>query len=213
MAVRRRRRGSLLISYAAADEHLFYVWLGLVAASAGVFLHAGIKFPWFVFFQKDSGLRPPDPPGNMRVAMYILSALCILLGVFPDAIYSILPYEVDYEPYTVSHVLFQLQLLLFAGFAFFVMLPLLKRTQTISLDFDWIARKLLRKTFLFAEKTINQAQCQIKESLSLLVKRRFAKKIFDAKKIVKITMSMPTNIMVLSLQIIFFAFLLIIVIS
>ena len=37
--------------------------------------------------------------------------------------------------------------------------------------------------------------------------------IFDAKKIVKITMGMPTNIMVLSLQIIFFAFLLIIVIS
>ena len=202
-----------MVSYAAADEHLFYVWLGLVAASAGVFLHAGIKFPWFVFFQKDSGLRPPDPPGNMRVAMYILSALCILLGVFPDVIYSILPYEVDYEPYTVSHILFQLQLLLFAGFAFFVMLPLLKRTQTISLDFDWIARKLLRKAFLIVEKIVDQAQCQIKEFLNSLVKRRFAQKIFDAKKIVKITMSMPTNIMVLSLQIIFFAFLLIIVIS
>ena len=145
--------------------------------------------------------------------MYILSALCILLGVFPDVIYSILPYEVDYEPYTVSHVLFQLQLLLFAGFAFFVMLPLLKRTQTISLDFDWIARKLLRKAFFIVEKILDQAQCKIKEFLNSLVKRRFAKEIFDAKKIVKITMSMPTNIMVLSLQIIFFAFLLIIVIS
>ena len=202
-----------MISYAAADEHLFYVWLGLVAASAGVFLHAGIKFPWFVFFQKDSGLRPPDPPGNMRLAMYILSALCILLGVFPGAIYSILPYEVDYEPYTVSHVLFQLQLLLFAGFAFFIMLPLLKRTQTISLDFDWIVRKPLRKAFLIVERAVDQAQRQIKESVTVLLKRRFAKKIFDAKKIVKITMGMPTNIMVLSLQIIFFTFLLIIVIS
>ncbi len=50
----------------AADEHLFVVWLLLGVASAGVFLHAGIKFPWFVFFQKDSGLRPPDPPLNMR---------------------------------------------------------------------------------------------------------------------------------------------------
>ncbi len=90
---------------------------------------------------------------------------------------------------------------------------LLKRTQTISLDFDWIARKLLRKAFLVLEKTVDQAQCQIKESVTSLVKRRFAKKIFDAKKIVKITMSMPTNIMVLSLQIILFAFLLVIVIS
>ena len=93
------------------------------------------------------------------------------------------------------------------------MLPLLKRTQTISLDFDWIARKLLRKAFLIVERTVDKAQCQIKESVTVLLKRRFAKKIFDAKKIVKITMGMPTNIMVLSLQIIFFTFLLIIVIS
>ena len=202
-----------MVSYAAADEHLFYVWLGLVAASAGVFLHAGIKFPWFVFFQKDSGLRPPDPPGNMRLAMYILSALCILLGVFPNAIYSILPYEVDYEPYTVAHVLFQLQLLLFAGFAFFVMLPLLKRTQTISLDSDWIARQALRKIFLIVERAVDQFLCQTKESVSALLNRRFAKKILDAKKIVKITMGMPTNIMVLSMQIIFFTFLLVIAIT
>ena len=202
-----------MISYAAADEHYLYVWLGLVAASAGVFLHAGIKFPWFVFFQKDSGLRPPDPPGNMRLAMYILSALCILLGVFPGAIYSILPYEVDYEPYTVAHVLFQLQLLLFAGFAFFVMLPLLKRTRTISLDSDWIARKALRKIFLIAERAVDQFLCQTKESVSGLLNRRFVKKILDARKIVKITMGMPTNIMVLSMQIIFFTLLLVIVIT
>ena len=93
------------------------------------------------------------------------------------------------------------------------MLPLLKRTQTISLDFDWIARKPLRKAFLIVERAVDQAQRQIKESVTVLLKRRFAKKIFDAKKIVKITMGMPTNIMVLSLQIIFFTFLLIIVIS
>ena len=184
-----------------------------MAASAGVFLHAGIKFPWFVFFQKDSGLRPPDPPGNMRLAMYILSAFCIILGLFPGVIYSILPYEVDYEPYTVAHVLFQLQLLLFAGFAFFVMLPLLKRTQTISIDSDWIARNALRKIFLFVERAVDQVLCQTKESISSLLNRHFAQKILDAKKIVKITMGMPTNIMVLSMQIIFFTFLLVIVIT
>ena len=57
------------------------VWLLLTAASAGVFLHAGIKFPWFVFFQKDSGLRPAEPPRNMRWAMVLFSALCIGLGI------------------------------------------------------------------------------------------------------------------------------------
>ena len=54
-----------LETQAAANEGMLLVWLLLLAASAGVFLHAGIKFPWFVFFQKDSGLRPPDPPLNI----------------------------------------------------------------------------------------------------------------------------------------------------
>ena len=146
-----------MISQAAADQHLFVIWLSLAAASAGVFLHAGIKFPWFVFFQKDSGLRPPEPPINMRLAMIILSLLCVGIGVFPNYLYSILPYTVDYVPYTTSHVVFQLQLLLFAGFAFFVMLPWLKRTLTISLDIDWLYRwffpniisKIFYKRFLF----------------------------------------------------------------
>lgn len=150
-----------MISQAVADQHLFVVWLLLAAASAGVFLHAGIKFPWFVFFQKDSGLRPPEPPINMRLAMIILSLLCIGIGVFPGYLYSILPYAVNYIPYTASHVVFQLQLLLFAGFAFFVMLPWLKRTLTISLDTDWFYRRffpsiisnLNSKKFIFTKSS------------------------------------------------------------
>ena len=129
-----------MISQAAADQHLLWVWLLLAAASAGVFLHAGIKFPWFVFFQKDSGLRPKDPPLNMRAAMVLFSVLCIALGVYPAPLYSLLPYAVDYVPYTGAHVVAQLQLLLFSGLAFFVMLPLLRRTPTITLDFDWLYR-------------------------------------------------------------------------
>ena len=130
---------------AAADQGLLLVWLLLLAASAGVFLHAGIKFPWFVFFQKDSGLRPPDPPRNLQLSMWLFSALCIGLGVYPDPLYAILPYAVDYQPYTVGHLVTQLQLLLFAGFAFFVMLKQMRRTLTISLDFDWFYRKFLRE--------------------------------------------------------------------
>jgi multicomponent Na+:H+ antiporter subunit D len=129
-----------MISQAAADMHLFVVWLLLAAASAGVFLHAGIKFPWFVFFQKDSGLRPPDPPFNMRVAMLFLSALCIGLGIYPDPLYVLLPYPVEFVPYTGAHVVTQLQLLLFSGLAFFVLLDFLRRTLTITLDVDWFYR-------------------------------------------------------------------------
>jgi multicomponent Na+:H+ antiporter subunit D len=130
-----------LISQAAANEGMIWVYMLLTAASAGVFLHAGIKFPWFVFFQRDSGLRPKDAPWNMALAMLLFSALCILLGVFPQWLYALLPYPLDYEAYTPGKVVFYLQLLLFSGLAFFLLLPLMKRTDTISLDVDWLWRR------------------------------------------------------------------------
>jgi len=130
-----------MISSSAAYEHITWVWFLLAAASAGVFLHAGVKYPWFVFFQKDSGLRPEEPPKNMQFAMFIFAFLCIALGVYPDPLYSMLPYPVEYEPYTADHLVTQFQLLLFAGLAFFLLLPMMKRTETISLDFDWFYRK------------------------------------------------------------------------
>lgn len=138
-----------MITEAAAHEHLQTAWLVLEAASAGVFLHAGIKFPWFVFFQRDSGLRPPDPPLNMKAAMIFFSAACIAIGVYPQPLYAILPFPhaghdgpdgLLYHAYTTKHLIYQFQLLLFAGFAFFALLKVLKRTETITLDFDWSYR-------------------------------------------------------------------------
>ena len=130
-----------LILQAAGDEGMAVVWLMLVLASAGVFLHAGIKFPWFVFFAKDSGLRPKEPPTNMLLAMGFASVLCIFLGVVPNALYSMLPYPVDYAPYTIDHVVSQMQILMFSALAFFLLLGPLQRTRTISLDTDWFYRR------------------------------------------------------------------------
>ncbi len=145
-----------MITQAAGDEHLFIVWMLLAAASAGVFLHAGIKFPWFVFFQKDSGLRPPEPPWNMRAAMLLLSALCIGLGLVYQPLYGLLPYKVDYQPYTAFHVVAQLQLLLFSGLAFFVMLSWLRRTLTVTLDLDWLYRRLFPRLLGGAARTLSR---------------------------------------------------------
>ena len=130
-----------MISDAAGHEHLVWTWFLLTAASAGVFLHAGIKFPWFVFFQKDSGLRPPDPPWHMQAAMIFFAVLCVGIGVLPGPLYALLPYPVDYVPYTAAHVVNMLQLLMFSALAFFLLLPLMKRTLTITLDFDWFYRR------------------------------------------------------------------------
>jgi len=129
-----------LISEAASSEGLVVVYFLLAAASAGVFLHAGIKFPWFVFFQKDSGLRPRDAPWNMAAAMVLFAFLCIALGVFPKPFYDLLPYPVQYDAYSPGKVLFYLQLLLFSGLAFFILLPVMKRTLSVTLDADWLWR-------------------------------------------------------------------------
>ena len=77
----------------------------------------------------------------MQAAMIFFAILCIGLGVAPGPLYDILPFSTNYVPYTVPHVVNQLQLLLFAGLSFFLALPLMKRTLTISLDWDWFYRK------------------------------------------------------------------------
>ena len=77
----------------------------------------------------------------MRAAMLLLAVACIAIGAAPNWLYSQLPYKVDYVPYTAAHVVFQLQLLLFSGLAFFLLLDLLKRTLTITLDTDWLWRR------------------------------------------------------------------------
>jgi multicomponent Na+:H+ antiporter subunit D len=162
-----------LISEAAAHEGLAVVWFLLAAASAGVFLHAGIKFPWFVFFQKDSGLRPAEPPANMVLAMAFFAALCIGIGVYPQPLYALLPYPVDYVPYTGPHVVSQLQLLLFSGLAFFVMLPQMRRTLTISLDVDWFYRRfgaaVAREAVALASRVQSSAERWVRRWLDRLV--------------------------------------------
>ena len=163
-----------LISQAAIDENLMWVFMFLTAASAGVFLHAGIKFPWFVFFQRDSGLRPKDAPWNMGLAMVIFAGFCIVLGVFPELLYPLLPYTVEYQPYTAAKVLFYLQLLLFSGLAFFVLLPLMKRTETISLDTDWLWRRAAPAVIGLLEKALqwlDDARLRALESCQRFFKR------------------------------------------
>jgi multicomponent Na+:H+ antiporter subunit D len=130
-----------LILQGAIEQHLAWLWLVLEIASAGVFLHAGIKFPYFVFFAKDSGLRPDEANRSMLTAMGFMSFLCIFLGVYPKPLYQVLPFEVSYQVYTFHHVVGHLQLLVFSGLAFFLFLPLLKRTATVSIDTDWLYRR------------------------------------------------------------------------
>jgi len=144
-----------LIIDGAVREHLMWVWIVLEIASAGVFLHAGIKFPYFVFFAKDNGLRPGETHKSMLIAMGFMAFLCLFIGVYPKPLYDILPFEVHYQAYTVSHVTAQMQLLMLSALVFFLFLSLLKRTDTISLDTDWFHRKGAHHFYIIIDKILN----------------------------------------------------------
>ena len=132
---------SMIVSAAAQGGDMF-AWSALMFAAASMFL-PDIKIPFFAFFGKDSGKRCPEAPANMLVAMGIGAAFCIGIGLMPGRLYALLPYPVAYEPYSISHVLAQLQLLLFAALVFAAvirwrLLPL--AVPGLNLDIDWLWR-------------------------------------------------------------------------
>ena len=146
---------SLILS-AVGEAHLTIVMLGLLFASAGVMEHSGIKIPYFAFFAHDSGRRVQEAPVSMVLAQLIAAAFCILLALPPAVnrllglastpLYTILPYEVSYNAYDATHIVTQLQLLLFAGLAFGTLIKLgvyPREIRSTNLDFDWTYRRLL----------------------------------------------------------------------
>jgi len=132
-----------MVMSAAGAGHLKIVWFILLFASAGVFHHAGIKIPFFAFFGHDSGMRP---------------FLCIFIGSYPGPLYSLLPYPVDYLPYTMPHVVGQTQILFFSALAFTLLLlagiyP--PEMRCVNIDVDWFYRKGGRLFCYVADKVFN----------------------------------------------------------
>ena len=146
---------------AVAEAHLLLPFLGLLFASAGVMEHSGIKIPFFAFFAHDSGKRPKEAPWNMRIAMGVTALLCFIIGVLPGPLYQMLPYPVDYHPFTAAHVITQLQLLLFATLAFCVLYrnklyP--AEVPAVILDSDWVYRGPGKRVVLAIGRGIHGVQ-------------------------------------------------------
>ena len=134
-----------MVIAAAMDKGYFSTWLVLLFASAGVFHHAGIEFPYFAFFAHNSGKRCEEAPGHMLIAMAVAAVLCVGIGSFPALLYAILPFQTNFHPYSLDHVVGQVQLLFLSALAF----TLLMRTgiyppelRSTNLDFDWFYRRL-----------------------------------------------------------------------
>lgn len=128
----------------AWEEHIKWAGLLLTLASAGTFLHTGLKVPYFIWFNREEPLfEPPkkEAPWNMLAAMAIGSYFCIMLGCNPKFLYSMLPYPVHYQPYTAAHIMESYQILFFTMFGFFLLLGKLKPKPLVGLDVDWFYRK------------------------------------------------------------------------
>lgn len=153
---------------AVAEAHMSIPYLMLLLASSGTFLHTGLKLPYYMFFWKDSGIRTKEPPSNMIVAMVIASLLCIFIGIFPNTLYSILPYPINYEPYTLHHIISTLGILSFTALGFFMLLSHLDPEPKISLDTDWFYRKGAKLGVKFLNVVIVPAEYRF---INLLWKR------------------------------------------
>jgi len=163
---------SMIVS-AGFEDHKLWVGFLLLLASAGTFLHTGLKVPYFIWFGKNKPKpevwnRAAEPPANMNVAMAITSFLCIFIGCYPVWLYKMLPYPeeamkylpVVYSPY---HVFETLQILLFTGLGFFLLLKKLVPEPTISLDTDWFYRMGGRVFLWFARKPVQIADTFVGE--------------------------------------------------
>ncbi len=131
-----------MVVAAAEHEHLLPVYLLLTLASAGTFLHTGLKLPFYTFFYQDWRGEPlKEAPVNMLVAMSLMAAMCIGIGMFPGPLYALLPHPVHFEPYSAWHVVSSLQVLMFTGLGFYVLLKMLTPEPGVSMDTEWVYRK------------------------------------------------------------------------
>ncbi len=159
-----------MVIAAAGQDHRALVVLALTMASSGTFLHTGLKLPYYMFFGTDRKLEAREPPRNMLVAMGIAAVFCIVIGVFPEPLYALLPYPVAFEPYTGVHVTESLGLLMFTALGFVLFLKALDPENTISIDTDWFYRKGARAFLWLAEKPLaryEKAVCNVSDTLAL----------------------------------------------
>ena len=140
-----------LVVAAASGEGLVWLVLLLKVASVGTFLHTGLKLPFGTWIGKkglgprlneDGPVHVGAVPASMIVAMALSAALNFLLGIRPQLLYGLMPYPVTYDVYTFGKVVEKSQILLFTALAFWLLLPKLHAKAVVSVDTDWVYRKL-----------------------------------------------------------------------
>ncbi|MGN1333747.1 MAG: Na(+)/H(+) antiporter subunit D [Anaerovoracaceae bacterium] len=156
-----------LVMNAMAEGGYHIAEILLMVASVGTLLSIALKVNYFVFFGKADRKSQEDCTGehddgyvnrctgvctdlgvkmvplNMKIAMVMGTAGCVLIGVMPSLIYGLTPFGSDGHPFTVDHVTQYIELFAAATVVFVMFIDHMAPHKAITLDFDWFYRKPL----------------------------------------------------------------------
>jgi formate hydrogenlyase subunit 3/multisubunit Na+/H+ antiporter MnhD subunit len=93
-------KGMVLV---AAEQTSIWLWILLEIASFGTFV-SFLKLGYFAFL-RPGDTQASDPPILMQAGMLGAAMLCILIGIYPQLLYAILPYPTNYAAYDMTHVI------------------------------------------------------------------------------------------------------------
>jgi multicomponent Na+:H+ antiporter subunit D len=157
-------KGMVLSS--VVEAHQPVLELMLILASVGTFL-SFTKLCYFTFFTKNEEIKAKEAPVNMQWAMMFTAFLCIFIGVYPKALFYILPNDpVNYHSYTPSHMVGVLQLFLLSGFVFMLAYRAFSPHPWIVLDFDYFYRMICRGILWMCKGLLNNVRLKVQALLS-----------------------------------------------
>ncbi len=145
-----------LVVSAAAYEHRPSIEMMLLIASMGTFLSVGLKLPWFTFFGHGGSAATVHRkvPISMSLAMGAASAICIVTGIFPSLLYGLLPFDIQYDPFTADHIVGGTQILVGTALGFWLLRDRLGGQPTITLDVDFLYRRPIQQAISTASAAI-----------------------------------------------------------
>jgi hypothetical protein len=74
----------------------------------------------------------------MLIGTGILTFLCIFMGVYPKILYDMLPYLVEYVPFTFTRVFSITQMFIFTFLGFWLLRKLVRGYPSYVFDTDWL---------------------------------------------------------------------------
>ncbi|MCX5512169.1 proton-conducting transporter transmembrane domain-containing protein [Kaistia algarum] len=148
------------------DAHAALPWFVLTAVSAGSFLYAGLKLPWFAFFHGAAPAKLERLPRSMIVAMIALSVMSLAAGIVPGLLAGLAPEIASVSVLTPDHVVFQLQLLGASIVCFILLMKLLWPVVRVTMDFDWLWRELPTSAYRWASLGMTRVNAWIQPELA-----------------------------------------------